>query len=282
VFSLLQSLRDIPLAFVDTETTGASAAYGHRVLELGIVRMERGVIVGEYQQLIDPERRISKGITALTGITPEMVLGQPTFAGQLPAAMPWLRGAMIVGHNVRFDLSFLGKEFRRSGLQIATALTNAPVADTVRIARRRFGRGGNALQQQGGPMGLLSANPRQSVLPLELEEALEQKCPVMMEYIDADERQTDRMITPQLVRRSGGELLLFAHCHLRNDRRTFKLDRIVRLRKIDREAAPSVLVEATPNAAVIAAASIRQGVFDLRQREDPRLPGFVDGVNRVG
>ena len=33
------------------------------------------------------------------------------------------------------------------------------------------------------------------------------------------------------VRRSNGELLLIAHCHMRNDRRTFKLDRIVQLRR---------------------------------------------------
>ena len=86
-FSLLQLLRDIPLAFVDVETTGASADFGHRIIEIGIVRLERGRIVGEYQQLVDPERRISPGVTALTGITQAMVKGQPTFAQQLPAVL---------------------------------------------------------------------------------------------------------------------------------------------------------------------------------------------------
>jgi DNA polymerase III epsilon subunit-like protein len=46
-FSLIQPLREIPVAFVDVETTGASAAFGHRVIELGIVRMENGRVVGE-------------------------------------------------------------------------------------------------------------------------------------------------------------------------------------------------------------------------------------------
>ncbi|HWE96695.1 MAG TPA: exonuclease domain-containing protein [Tepidisphaeraceae bacterium] len=281
-FSLLQPLRDVPLAFLDVETTGASADFGDRVIELGIVRVEGGRVVGEYQQLIDPQRRVGPGITILTGISQSMVDGQPTFAAQLPAAMQLLQGAAVLGHNVRFDLSFLNKEFRRSGLDIVEALGNAPVMDTVRIARRRFGRGGNALQllaarlgvlpvtahraladaqttaavferlmepiggwdlclcdayrEQGGPMGLLPVTPRENPLPLELEEALEQKLPVMMEYLDARENRTQRLIEPLHLRRAGGELLLIAHCHLRNDRRTFKLERIVRLTRIERTA----------------------------------------------
>src|SRR3954468_1875039 len=278
-FSLLQQLRDIPLAFLDVETTGASADFGHRVIELGIVRVEGGRSVAEYQQLIDPQRRVSPGVTALTGISQRMVDGQPTFADQLPRAMELLRGAAVLGHNVRFDLSFLRKEFRRTGQAITEALGEVPVLDTVRIARRRFGRGGNGLQQlaprlgyqpgvahraladalttafvferlmepvggwgaclcdalreQGGPMGLLPANPSESLLPLELEEALDHKRPVRMEYLDARNVRTHRVIRPMFVRRSGGELLLIAHCELRNDRRTFKLERIVQLTRVD-------------------------------------------------
>jgi DNA polymerase III epsilon subunit family exonuclease len=281
-FSLLQLLRDIPLAVVDVETTGASADFGHRIIELGIVRLERGRIVEEYQQLINPERRISPGVTALTGITHAMVQDQPTFDQQLPAALRVLSGAIVLGHNVRFDLSFLRKEFRRSRREIVQALSDAPVMDTVRIARRRFGRGGNALQrlaprmgitppiahraladaqttaalfqklmepvggwdtclcdafaQQGGPMGLLPINPRQSLLPLQLEEALEQKCPVMLEYLDGQENRTHRKVEPLHVRRRNGELLLVAHCHLRNSRRTFKLERVVQITRVEEQS----------------------------------------------
>jgi DNA polymerase III epsilon subunit family exonuclease len=279
-FSLIQPLADTPIAVLDVETTGASADFGHRVIELGIVRLERGRVVAEYQQLIDPERRISPGVTALTGISQTMVAGQPRFCDQLPVALELLRGAAVMGHNVRFDLSFLRKEFRRSGREITGTLGNdVPVLDTVRIARRRFGRGGNALQtlsrrlgivppvahraladaqttaqvferliepvggwgvclcdamrEQGGPMGLLPVSPRESLLPLELEEALERRGAVLMEYVDARQTRSERVIEPIQVRRQSGELLLIAHCQLRNDRRTFKLDRIVRLTRVE-------------------------------------------------
>lgn len=289
MFSLLQPLFEIPLAFVDVETTGASTDFGHRVIELGIVRIEGGRVVAEYQQLIDPNRRISPGVTALTGISQDMVTGQPDFSRQLPAAMELLRGAAVIGHNVRFDLGFLGYEFRRAGQEIAVALgERVPVFDTVRIARRRFGRGGNALQRlaprlgvtptvahraladaqttagvfekllefqahwqtplcdavaaQGGPMGLLPASPRESLLPLELEEALESRGVVHMEYLDARQSRTVRVIQPLHLRRVSGELFLVAHCQLRNDRRTFKLDRIVQFIKPP-AAEAAVLVE---------------------------------------
>lgn len=295
--SLLDKLRDVPLVFVDVETTGASTDYGDRVMEIGIVRVEAGGatcggFVTEYQQLIDPQRRISAGVVALTGITQAMVSGQPTFADVLPRVVELMSGAVVVGHNVRFDLSFLAGEFRRCRQPIDQALGRAHVMDTVRIARRRFGRGGNGLQrlaprlgvvptaahraladalttagvferlleplgcwdlclcdaiaQQGGPMGLLPASPRESLLPLELQEALEQGGRVMMEYVDGDERRTQRVIEPLQIRRFKGELTLVAHCHLRNDRRTFKIERIVHLTKIESPSPSNEPDEAEP------------------------------------
>lgn len=277
-FSLVQPLRQTPIAVVDVETTGASASFGDRVIEVGVVRIESGRTVREYSQLIDPRRSIGAGVVALTGITPEMVAGQPTFAQQLPLLLEIIRDAVIVGHNVRFDLSFLSREFRCCGMDIEQALADATVFDTVRIARRRFGRGGNGLQslaprlgvvpdqahralgdarttaavfekliepvggwdlclcdamrEQGGPMGLLPSSPRESLLPLELEEALDQRIPVMMDYLDARQKRTQRVVQPIEIRRFRGELLLVAHCQLRNDRRNFKLERIVQLTRM--------------------------------------------------
>jgi DNA polymerase III epsilon subunit family exonuclease len=296
--SLVQCLRDTPLAFVDVETTGASADFGHRVIEIGICRLEGGRVVAEYEQLIDPQRKISPGVTAMTGISQAMVTGQPTFTGQFPAMLPLLRGAVVLGHNVRFDLSFLRREFRRCGTELIKALGDGVhVLDTVRIARKRFGRGGNALQalaprlgyrptvahraladaqttafvfeklmdavggwgccvcdairEQGGPMGLMPASPRESLLPLALEEALEQRCAVMMEYLDARQNRTHRLVEPLTVRRSGGELLLVAYCHMRNDRRTFKLERVVEMRRVEKPVAPVALPVAEPAAPAI-------------------------------
>jgi hypothetical protein len=97
----------------------------------------------------------------------------------------------------------------------------------------------DAIAQQGGPMGLLPASPRESLLPLALQEALEQRAKVLMEYVDGDEQRTERIIEPLQVRKYKGELQLVAHCHLRNERRNFKLDRIVELKRMDPDDAPA-------------------------------------------
>jgi DNA polymerase-3 subunit epsilon len=154
MISLVAPLREVPLAFIDVETNGRSARSGDRVIEIGIVRVEAGVVAAEYQQLIDPRRRISTVITLLTGITPAMCSGQPTFAQQLPAMMPLLAGAVVVGHNVRFDLSFVCRELSRARVEIAEHLGRPPVLDTLRLARRRFGRGGNSLGLLGRRLGI--------------------------------------------------------------------------------------------------------------------------------
>ncbi len=339
-FSLLDKLADIPLVFVDVETTGASTDYGDRVTEIGIVRIERGQRIAEYQQLVDPQRRISAGVIALTGITQEMVTGQPLFADIRPRVIELMSGAVVIGHNVRFDLSFIDGECPRTaegiGLRMLRPRTedsglgspdlrvpgesggNAPmqsssftqssalspqssslsltpsfallghahVMDTVRIARRRFGRGGNALQrlaprlgiaptaahraladaittalvferllepvggwslclcdafqQQGGAMSLRPTTTRENALPFELLEAIEQQGAVHMEYIDSAGELTQRTISPRQVRRLRGEMVLIAHCHLRNEHRHFKVDRIVRFLGVDEVQPPAV------------------------------------------
>jgi DNA polymerase III epsilon subunit-like protein len=94
----------------------------------------------------------------------------------------------------------------------------------------------DAIAQQGGPMGLAPASPRESLLPLQLQEALDHRVPVKMEYLDADECRTERVVDPIEIRRRRGELILIAHCHMRNDRRTFKLERIVQISAMETAA----------------------------------------------
>ncbi len=154
-YSLLDPLDRLPLVFFDTETTGTSPAWGHRVIEIGIVRVEGGRVTGEYQQLLNPDCYVSPMITRITGITPEMLAGRPAFEGVLEEVTGLLSGGVLLGHNVDFDLSFLRSEFERAGCPLETVLgPDTLVMDTLRIARRRFGRGGNSLGKLAGRLGV--------------------------------------------------------------------------------------------------------------------------------
>jgi len=70
---------------------------------------------------------------------------------------------------------------------------------------------------------------------------------VMMEYLDARDERTQRIIEPRTIRRRKGELILIAHCQLRQAQRTFKLERIVQLTRIEGTApVPNVALMAPP------------------------------------
>jgi DNA polymerase-3 subunit epsilon len=120
------------LVFVDLETTGGNAAY-HRITEVGIVRMQNGVVVEEWNSLVNPECPIPAYIAAFTGITDEMVADAPRFADIASLILEKLRGPVFVAHNARFDYAFLRSEFRRLDMSFS-----APVLCTVKLSRRLF------------------------------------------------------------------------------------------------------------------------------------------------
>ena len=123
---------DKPLVFVDLETTGGSH-FSSRILEVGLVRVEAGVVVATYAQLLDPGGPVPAFITELTGITTADTAGCPTFADIADELADLLEGAIFVAHNVRFDYSFLKTEFERMGATFRPSLLC-----TVRLSRRLF------------------------------------------------------------------------------------------------------------------------------------------------
>jgi DNA polymerase-3 subunit epsilon len=124
-------LAEVTFVVLDLETTGATAA-GHAITEIGAVKYRGGERLGVYETLVNPGEPIPAFITALTGITETMVGGAPPVSALLPSLLEFIGSAVIVGHNVRFDLSFLGAALDRRG---RPALDHHRV-DTLGIARR--------------------------------------------------------------------------------------------------------------------------------------------------
>lgn len=91
-------------------------------------------ILEEWTTLIDPETEITPKITELTGITNEMVKGQPKLAEALPKFREFVGEAVLVAHNAEFDLGFISACAARIGMQ---PWTN-PVLDTLPLARKLY------------------------------------------------------------------------------------------------------------------------------------------------
>ena len=102
------------LAFVDIETTGLGVTRD-RIIEIGILRVENGVLVKQFQSLINPEGFVSPFSLQLTGISPEEIESAPTFYGIREKILEMLEDCIFVAHNVRFDYGFLRNEFKRHG-----------------------------------------------------------------------------------------------------------------------------------------------------------------------
>lgn len=91
---------------LDLETTGLDPAE-EAIIEIGAVKFDGDRVVDEFDQLVHPGRPISRFITQLTGITNEMVARQPAIDEVLPALESFVGTDPILGHNIRFDYSFL-------------------------------------------------------------------------------------------------------------------------------------------------------------------------------
>jgi DNA polymerase-3 subunit epsilon len=116
---------------IDLETTGGSPDTCG-ITEVGAVKLRGGECLGTFQTLVNPGGPIPAGITVLTGITDTMVLPAPDIDGVLPALLEFVGGSVIVGHNVRFDVSFLDAALRRAD---RSPVANR-VVDTCALARR--------------------------------------------------------------------------------------------------------------------------------------------------
>ena len=123
-----QSLDDLYVVF-DIETTGFSAE-NDQIIEIGAVKVKRGLIGERFSAFVNPHTPIPFEIEKLTGITDDMVMGQPDIMEVLPKFLEFCQGAVMVAHNAGFDMSFIRKSCERQGLPCSFT-----IVDTVSLAR---------------------------------------------------------------------------------------------------------------------------------------------------
>jgi DNA polymerase-3 subunit epsilon len=129
----VETLRSLEYAVVDVETTGGSAANGHRITEIAVVVLRGdGEVLDSYSSLVNPGRPIPPFVSRLTGITDSMVRVAPPFAEVADEVRSHLRGRIFVAHNVAFDWGFVNRELSES---LGSPLEGRRLC-TVRLARR--------------------------------------------------------------------------------------------------------------------------------------------------
>ena len=120
------------LVLLDCETTGGKAVY-HRIIEIGLLVIENGVLIEKWQSFVDPQVALPPFIQRLTGISPAMLVGAPEFRDIASVLLSKLEGRTLVAHNARFDYSFLKNEFERAGISY-----NAKPLCSVKFSRNLY------------------------------------------------------------------------------------------------------------------------------------------------
>jgi DNA polymerase III epsilon subunit len=104
----------------DTETTGLNPFDGDRVIEFGAVELEVGadgrvLRVKPHQMFINPEIPIPRAASKVSGITDDDVSGAPLFGDVSERVRSILQDAVVVAHNLSFDIGFIRTELKRVG-----------------------------------------------------------------------------------------------------------------------------------------------------------------------
>jgi DNA polymerase-3 subunit epsilon len=274
--STFTSLDDLTLAFLDVETTGLSARYGDRVCEIAVVRSHLDLVQSTFQSLVNPERSISPGASAVNHLSDEDVRDAPRFGELADTVLSVLRGAVVVCHNAPFDIGFVATEMRRVPREFSAPM----VIDTLALARQCYTFRSNSLPRVASALGIPTPNAHRALgdavttrevylrfvedlwrkgvrtledllrlqggslpsaarpaqipadvpLPPAIAEAMEEGKRLFLAYVDGRGEKTERWVTPQEITVNGDTLYLVAFCHLRDEIRQFRLDRIIEMK----------------------------------------------------
>ena len=121
---------------IDVETTGRSPQWDH-IIEVAALKVSDGQEVGRFSSLIQPPSMpggtyVDDFITALTGITDEMLESAPFAPDVLAEFASFVGDTPVVGHYVGFDINFLYDSFDR---YLDRPFSNDYI-DTLRVARK--------------------------------------------------------------------------------------------------------------------------------------------------
>lgn len=256
-----------PLAVVDLETTGLSPRYGDRIIEVGLVRAEEGAettfeslinprhpispgataVHGITQEMVESAPTFDELAERIWHFLDDAILvahnapfdlsflnAQRGMLGLPPLQNPVIDTLALARRHFQFPRNALGAIAEALGIPapvrhraLADALTTLKVLAHFVEELRARGRGiPDALLSAPSAWGRGEPDGVGELPPL-IAEALVAKRRLQVRYVSAQEVETIREVEPLEIIPQGDYLYLRAFCHLRQDERTFRLDRIV-------------------------------------------------------
>ena len=117
----------------DTETTGFYAG-SDQMIEIGAVKIKNGEIIDRFDELINPNRKLSDKIVELTAITDDMLKNCDNEENVTKRFLDWIGNDPLVAHNAKFDISFMKAACNKYNL----GDFDYTVLDTMSMARMLY------------------------------------------------------------------------------------------------------------------------------------------------
>ncbi len=105
---------ELDFVAIDIETTGLNADRDE-IIEIAAVRFKNGQISDRFDSLVKPHAKIPHFIEYLTHISPADLKNAPPVNEVLKDFCEFIGDAVLVGHNVRFDLGFINANLVTAG-----------------------------------------------------------------------------------------------------------------------------------------------------------------------
>ncbi len=222
--------------------------------------------IGYFRSLINPQRTIPPQVTNINRITDEDVKFAPTFDKIIPAFLNFIQSSILIAYNSDFDMYFINKELQLNGynplsntiidvlklskwlLQIKSySLEN--VAQNLKI---NFPKGikthsalGDALINAKIFLNFIDklknlghkyiadilkiAGDKKTEcqeMIMKITDAIFREKKIRITYFSLQREKTDRLVLPIRLEQRNQEYFLVAFCYLKNEERTFALNRI--------------------------------------------------------
>ena len=123
------ALRDVPLVVVDVETTGLDPK-ADQIIEIGAIKMMGLKPIAEWSSFVSTSIVLTDDIIRLTGISPDMLVGQPPLEDVMTQFLKFIEGSILVAHNAEFDASMIKSACSQMGVDLEW-----PYLCTLKMAR---------------------------------------------------------------------------------------------------------------------------------------------------
>jgi DNA polymerase III epsilon subunit family exonuclease len=128
-------IEDVDFVIFDVETTGLNPAGGDRICEIAAIKQRGTRELERFNSLVNPGFPMPTDAQEIHHIGDDLLARAPNSNSVLPRFLDFIKGSVLTGYNVGFDLGFLENELGLVGKKV---IPSTPVIDILKMSRRLF------------------------------------------------------------------------------------------------------------------------------------------------